>query len=237
MQHAVLIVVIAATAIAAPTALKCSACSAVVDELQQILQKEMPQQDLDLRSRLDGSGKRKGKVIDWRMSELRSLEIIEGLCMGMADYTVVTSGDGVERYQKFANTDGSVHISSSMNFGGEGSREEIQKLRIICEAFVEEHEETLGKAIQETPKGLRNKFCVEVSGLCTATQLDELVTEKIAKDERPDGTHVSPGAQKWIDQDRKKREEEEEEAGEAAKSKKKKRKKKKRKKGSKKDEL
>jgi hypothetical protein len=198
----------------------------------------MPQQDLDLRSRLDGSGTRRGKVVDWRMSELRSLEIIESLCTGMdSDYAVVTGGDGIERYQKISNTDGAIHISGSMSFGDDASREKGKKLRHLCDAFVEEHEESLGRAIQQTPQGLRDKFCVEISAMCTTIQLEELVAEKIAKEEKifaeKTGTHVSPGAQKWIDQDKKQREEEEEAIEEAERKKrssKKKKKKKKRKK-------
>ena len=159
----------------------------------------------------------------------------------MSDYGVLTGDDGVERYQKIQNTGGSITISGSMSFGTEASKSKGQELRNYCDAFVEEHEESLSDVIQKAPNGLREKFCVDISQRCTTKQLEELAKEKITKD--PAGTahgspgaYVSPGAQKWIQQDREKREKEEAEAEAAEAEAKKKRKKRRRKKRRKKKE-
>ncbi|KAL9395374.1 hypothetical protein Peur_009627 [Populus x canadensis] len=41
-----------------------------------------------MRHRLDSKGQRKGKVIAYRVSELRVVELFDGLCDKMEDYTL-----------------------------------------------------------------------------------------------------------------------------------------------------
>ncbi|OMO83397.1 hypothetical protein CCACVL1_11403 [Corchorus capsularis] len=66
----------------------CAACNAVAAELEIQLSKEKPRNHLDMRNRLDSKGQRQGKVIDYRMSELRAVELLDGLCEKMQDYTL-----------------------------------------------------------------------------------------------------------------------------------------------------
>ena len=47
-------------------------CQTMVDEVEIALSMERPSMDLDMRSRLDPRGKRKGKVVDWKLSETRA---------------------------------------------------------------------------------------------------------------------------------------------------------------------
>lgn len=140
----------------------------------------MPQQDLDLRSRLDSRGERKGKVVDWKLSELRAMELLEGICKNMADYSIVTGNDGVKRYQKIQNVAGGVTISGSMSFGGEGQGDQGKELRLYCDGLIENHEEALTEAVQEV-EGLRQKLCVDTAHLCSNSQLDKLVEENIVR--------------------------------------------------------
>ncbi|KAK7815430.1 protein canopy-1 [Quercus suber] len=67
---------------------KCAACNAVAEELEYGLSNEKPRNHLDMRHRLDSKGQRKGKVIDYRVSELRVVELLDGLCDKMQDYTL-----------------------------------------------------------------------------------------------------------------------------------------------------
>ncbi|KAJ6921070.1 protein seele-like [Populus alba x Populus x berolinensis] len=67
---------------------KCAACNAVAEEIENGLSNEKPRNHLDLRHRLDSKGQRKGKVIDYRVSELRVVELLDGLCDKMQDYTL-----------------------------------------------------------------------------------------------------------------------------------------------------
>ncbi|PIA46699.1 hypothetical protein AQUCO_01500321v1 [Aquilegia coerulea] len=67
---------------------KCAACNAVAEELEIGLSNEKPRNHLDLRNRLDSKGQRQGKVIDYRVSELRVVELLDGLCEKMQEYTL-----------------------------------------------------------------------------------------------------------------------------------------------------
>ncbi|KAG8640600.1 hypothetical protein MANES_13G069000v8 [Manihot esculenta] len=67
---------------------KCAACYAVADELELGLSNEKPRNHLDMRNRLNSKGQREGKVIDYRVSELRVVELMDGLCEKMQDYTL-----------------------------------------------------------------------------------------------------------------------------------------------------
>lgn len=67
---------------------KCAACNAVAEEIENGLSNEKPRNHLDMRHRLDSKGQRKGKVIDYRVSELRVVELLDGLCDKMQDYTL-----------------------------------------------------------------------------------------------------------------------------------------------------
>ncbi|EFJ48034.1 hypothetical protein VOLCADRAFT_91191 [Volvox carteri f. nagariensis] len=60
-----------------------------VAELQRRIDKEPVRNHLDLRHRLDKDGQRYGKVIAYRSSELRAVELLDGLCSSMRDYSLV----------------------------------------------------------------------------------------------------------------------------------------------------
>ncbi|KAJ4870686.1 hypothetical protein Rs2_47710 [Raphanus sativus] len=51
---------------------------AVQEELESQLLKEKPRNHLDLRNRLNSKGQREGKVIDYRMSDLRVVDLLTG---------------------------------------------------------------------------------------------------------------------------------------------------------------
>ena len=63
---------------------KCTACAAVAAELGGALESERPRNHLDLRGRLDSKGQRYGKLIDYKVSELRFVELLENLCEDVA---------------------------------------------------------------------------------------------------------------------------------------------------------
>ncbi|KAM0912628.1 hypothetical protein ACQ4PT_012684 [Festuca glaucescens] len=57
-------------------------------ELEIGMSSEKPRNHLDLRNRLNSKGQREGKVIDYRVSELRIVELLDDLCDKMQDYTL-----------------------------------------------------------------------------------------------------------------------------------------------------
>ena len=64
--------------------MKCSACCSIVAELERNLETEKPRMNVDLRNTL--SGGKQGKVVDYAVSELRTLEVLEAVCPAMTHY-------------------------------------------------------------------------------------------------------------------------------------------------------
>lgn len=64
---------------------RCSACEAVAAEIQAKLdaESELRTLDIDLEGRIGPDGKRKGKRIEYRLSEVRVFELLEGVCEGV----------------------------------------------------------------------------------------------------------------------------------------------------------
>lgn len=50
---------------------------------------EKPRNHLDVRHRLDKHGNRYGKVIEFAVSELRAIELLENLCQDLKQYQLV----------------------------------------------------------------------------------------------------------------------------------------------------
>ncbi|KAG0484046.1 hypothetical protein HPP92_012130 [Vanilla planifolia] len=84
---------------------KCSACNTIADEIEIGLSNEKPRNHLDMRHRLDSKGQRQGKLIDYRESELRVVELLDGLCEKMQDYTMEKLDTGEEIWVKVQDWD------------------------------------------------------------------------------------------------------------------------------------
>lgn len=124
--------------------------------------------NLDLRGRLDGVGKRHGKVISYKHSEARVLEVMENVCANMTDYTITKQSDGTRKVVKINNTGGkAVTITGSMTM----SEHETRELRNQCGLLVEEAEDGLMAWVQkEGANCLRTKLCVEIAGVCPSKE-------------------------------------------------------------------
>ncbi|WIA40454.1 hypothetical protein OEZ86_013810 [Tetradesmus obliquus] len=72
---------------------ECSACEAVAAELQRRLDAEVKRAHLDMRHRLDKDGNRYGKILDYKVSEQRAVNLLDDLCSTMDDYTMVAQED------------------------------------------------------------------------------------------------------------------------------------------------
>ena len=66
---------------------QCSACEAVAEVLQKRLDDEsdLRSLDVDLKGRIDPNGKRIGKRIPYKLSEMRVFDLLEGLCIDVKD--------------------------------------------------------------------------------------------------------------------------------------------------------
>ena len=132
--------------------MKCSACVSIVAELERNLEIEKPRMNVDLRKTLAGS--EKGKVVDYAVSELRTIELLEGICPAMTHFGVTRNDDGTAFFQRHSVQGGSIHIKGSMTIGGDKYTYDKGKLRAYCDTVVEEHEEPLSEAIRSA--GLAN---------------------------------------------------------------------------------
>ena len=132
--------------------IKCSACCSIVAELERNLETEKPRMNVDLRRTL--AGQDKGKVVDYAVSELRTLEVMESVCPRMHDYGVTRVEGGRGFFQRHSVAAGTVHISGSMTIGGDHYTWDKRALRSYCDELLEAHEDPLAEAIKAA--GLAN---------------------------------------------------------------------------------
>ena len=145
---------------------KCSACKAVMYELDRMLRFEKPQSGIMKNRRLSSDGKvLHGEVTDYRNSELRAITIVDSLCAGMKDYGKVQK-DGHAKWIRVNYAEGDVVIDGSMTLGGQQSTAEGRALQVYCDKIVEQHEDAFTAAVQEGPDGLEEKLCVNTAKLC-----------------------------------------------------------------------
>ncbi|GMH45300.1 hypothetical protein BSKO_13257 [Bryopsis sp. KO-2023] len=148
---------------------KCGACRIVSEELQKKLDKELPRNHLDMRHRLDATGKRYGKVIEYSASELRMTELLDNLCEKMSRYTwgYVMPPAGGEMKLGWLSKSKSKDIAYQMDEGEESLRR--KHLKAFCGRLIEEHEEELVEALRsgiEEEKGLSHLLCTALSKTC-----------------------------------------------------------------------
>lgn len=154
---------------------KCNACQAVMSELLERLEKERPRNHLDMRHRLDKDGKRYGKVIDYKVSELRMLELLEDLCkeLDAYEYQQPTDADPEGTWSR--------QLKPNKSAGELTQAHQLTKQLVnYCHLFLEEHEEQIMKLIRDgaAPADLTRSVCERLSGVCEAMpsspQTDEL---------------------------------------------------------------
>ena len=153
-------------------------CKALVKEIgRALVRTDKNTQNVDLRGRLDPHGKRHGKVIPYKVSESRVLDILEGdtaegrsggLCGAMQDYQPQTSADGVVSLVKVFNNDGeAITLSGGVSIGGDTNNAELRSLKFKCGELLEEHEDEISSAIVNVlPGELERKICLSVAQVC-----------------------------------------------------------------------
>ncbi|KAI4317044.1 hypothetical protein L6164_024955 [Bauhinia variegata] len=121
---------------------KCAACKAVAQELEHQLSNERPRNHLDMRHRLDSKGQRKGKVIDYRVSELRVVELLDGLCEKMQDYTLKKINSN--RYEWFK-----VDSWDNLTSNKQEARAYSKDISSYCGRLLEQTEDELAELIKK----------------------------------------------------------------------------------------
>ncbi|KAF0934963.1 hypothetical protein E2562_029493 [Oryza meyeriana var. granulata] len=157
----------AASASASSIGDKCAACKAVAAELEIGISSEKPRNHLDLRNRLNSKGQREGKVIDYRVSELRVVELLDGLCDKMQDYTLQKLESGEKGWVKVADW------TSFKTEKKAAARAHSKNLSTFCGRLLEETEDELAEWIKTSSAESGNvsrALCEDISKHCQSTR-------------------------------------------------------------------
>ncbi|XP_057469204.1 uncharacterized protein LOC130758351 isoform X1 [Actinidia eriantha] len=171
---AFLLTILAILSIAASLDDKCAACNAVAGELELGLSHEKPRNHLDMRHRLDSKGQRKGKVIDYRVSELRVVELLDGLCEKMQDYTLKKIDSTKQEWVKVNDWD-------NLTTDKQEARAYSKDISTYCGRLLEETEDELAESIKKgsVKVGEVSKvLCQDLSKHCSLTRAFVWVGEK-----------------------------------------------------------
>ncbi|KAL9358416.1 hypothetical protein Peur_046539 [Populus x canadensis] len=132
-----------------------------------------------MRHRLDSKGQCKGKVIDYRVSELRVVELLDGLCDKMEDYTLEKVDS--KRYEW-------VRVDSWDNLSDKQEAKAYSKdLSSYCGRLLEETEDELAELIKKGSVkvgGLSKILCQDLSKHCKQSSDSHEVT---VDDDESDG--------------------------------------------------
>ncbi|XP_056149072.1 protein canopy-1 isoform X2 [Lampris incognitus] len=159
--------------------LYCSACRAIVDELNYSIGQVDPKQTINVGSfRLNPDGTMKDKKIPFARSETHLSELLDGVCGSMSDYALHVDPDTKQkRYMRFApRSSGEVgDFPDFKNFQFDGP-EAANALKFACESLVEELEDDIISLFSQTAVNVVDKLCSSVSDYCADAKLqnDEL---------------------------------------------------------------
>ncbi|KAJ6807632.1 protein canopy-1 [Iris pallida] len=145
---------------------KCSACNAVAAELEIGLSNEKPRNHLDMRHRLDSKGQREGKVIDYRVSDLRVVELLDSLCEKMMDYTLEKLDSGKQAWVK-------VKDWNNLRTDKPEARAYSKAISSFCGRLLEETEDELSEWIKRgsvQSGGVSKALCQDFSKHCNVAR-------------------------------------------------------------------
>ena len=144
---------------------KCSACHALVYELERAMKEETPQPAVKVGRQVLGSdGKKKGRVIDYQYSELRAITLVDGLCPNMKHYGKLEK-NGKTKWLR-VNGMGEVFIDGTMTIGGQKSESEGHALSMYCYTLLEMNEEAFVNATRQGAEDLDKRLCSDLLKVC-----------------------------------------------------------------------
>lgn len=171
---------------------KCSACLMVATEFVEVLTHEEPRNHLDMRHRLDASGKRQGKVIDYRVSELRAVELIDSLCARMKGYSLIVRAEGKKEW----TSDNPSVVGARGKLVAEEQGKELVRW---CDRMLEEKEEVLMRMIREGTlseyEDLEGILCRELTSNCPPLDIEPMPEPQTAEELAALSSHSLPEGQ------------------------------------------
>lgn len=163
----------------------CSACRAAAESLGERLENESREieNELDMRNRLDGEGKRYGKIIDYAHSELRATKLLDDLCNAQwAENYILDSNANVW----VRRIDGLDAEHNSTEQQKHERKEQQKRLRSQCSDIIGAWEDELMEALMKgdvlkTSKDVEDLLCVQLGSLCSANS--DTVSKSSVQDE------------------------------------------------------
>uniref|UniRef100_A0A3Q0RKF6 Canopy FGF signaling regulator 1 n=1 Tax=Amphilophus citrinellus TaxID=61819 RepID=A0A3Q0RKF6_AMPCI len=126
--------------------LYCSACKAIVDELNYSISQVDPKKTINVGSfRLNPDGTMKDKKVPFARSETHLSELLDGVCNSMSDYALYVDPDTQHKqYRRFAprSSGATGDFPDFKNFQFDGP-EASNDLKFACETVVEELEDEI----------------------------------------------------------------------------------------------
>uniref|UniRef100_A0A3P8UDT9 Canopy FGF signaling regulator 1 n=1 Tax=Amphiprion percula TaxID=161767 RepID=A0A3P8UDT9_AMPPE len=149
--------------------LYCSACKAIVDELNYSISLVDPKKTINVGSfRLNPDGSVKDKKVPFARSETHLSELLDGVCNSMSDYALHVDPDTQHKqYIRFAprsSTDTS-SFPDFKNFQFDGP-EASNVLKFACETVVEELEDDIISVFSQDMENVHEELCNRISDYC-----------------------------------------------------------------------
>lgn len=146
----------------------CSACRAIVDEMNFSVSQVDPKKTINVGSfRLSPDGTMKDKKVPLARSETHLSELLDGLCDRMNDYALYEDPDTQQKqYKRFAPRDGQNmgDLPDFKHFKFEGP--ESNALKFACETIREELEDDIISLFQQDSQSVEEELCSRVSDYC-----------------------------------------------------------------------
>ncbi|XP_022616779.1 protein canopy-1-like [Seriola dumerili] len=151
--------------------LYCSACKAIVDELNYSISQVDPKKTINVGSfRLNPDGSMKDKKVPFARSETHLSELLDAVCGSMSDYALHVDPDTQHRqYMRFApRTGGNTGVFPDFkNFQFDGP-ESSEAMKFACESVVEELEDDIISLFSRDVEQVHEELCSRVSDYCRA---------------------------------------------------------------------
>ncbi|XP_029929423.1 protein canopy-1 [Myripristis murdjan] len=154
--------------------LYCSACRAIVDELNYSISQVDPKKTINIGSfRLNPDGTMKDKKIPFARSETHLSELLDGVCGSMSDYALYVDPTSQQKqYRRFApRSEGAPgDFPDFKNFQFDGP-EASNALKFACETIVEELEDDIISLFSQNTEHMVEELCNTVSDYCEGADL------------------------------------------------------------------
>ncbi|XP_054625485.1 protein canopy-1 [Dunckerocampus dactyliophorus] len=152
--------------------LYCSACHAIVDELNHSISLVDPKKTINVGSfRLKPDGSMKDRKVPLARSETHLSELLDGVCDHMSDYAIHTDPDTQQKqYLRFAprSSGPSGDFPDLKNFQFDGP-EAPNALKFACESIVEDLEDDIIALFSQQTEDAHEELCNNISDYCKGT--------------------------------------------------------------------